>query len=739
MRLCVCLTLIVLVGLWGRISAQSMSSVVKDLHWNPVDSNEIAIAYQDGRIELHNLTTQTSEQIGASQTTQPLQFVKIAWHPQGQFLAAGIGSTVYIWQKVGTSFQLYDQILAGNADAIAHLESGDAPESIYSMDWSHDGSKLAISATGGLLTVWQLINHQILAGGPSNLEARPLDWASTKDVLLRGDAYIDYAKQSSSYPLQNISPNAQYSYISAVDWKNDDRHYVIGDVGGYIVIVDSLAPESTISYRPFLPSESLPLPIITDIQWLDAQNKIIETDRQGHLVVLDAASGQVVYSINHNGPLYALDIDSSGTKIAYGGESLSGQDTGFSIISVSSVLPDPALASTPSNTSETASQSSDAQALKDMLFPATCIQACFFGMQPEVTTRQQFETFLNQNQITPYIVSPNDLDNTHYQWDLPSQTVFKPQSGSIGQVIFKQGKIVRITLPLDIPLSEVYEVFGSPDTVTNYDDRVITLIYKELGAAITLSRQSNHTRTLDVILASATSKYESFLAQPPGELVNHTCNSYGAFPCIAPTATPGPINDNRSTAQPSDAVILQNLLTSPGCIGACYWGLEPMVTSRQQAETILAQHGIKDYDVVLPYPYTDNLIESSSYYWDQESFLLREPSRRFEIMFGEGYIHQILLPIRVSAQVVTEAFGSPDQVIMPEESTGTIYSFVYLSRGMIFSFSVIDNMTKNVVLANASSSHHNAVNWVPGDPVERPCATYGTLPCIVPTSTSPSK
>jgi WD40 repeat protein len=727
MRLCVCLTLIVLVGLWGRISAQSMSSVVKDLHWNPVDGNEIAIAYGDGRIAVENLTTQTQQIIFTPQTTFSGIFAKVSWHPQGQFLAAGVGNTIYIWQRSGTLFQIYHQLLVGSADGIAHLESGNTPESITALDWSYDGNFLGMSSLTGVVKVLIRTDTQI-AFSSSYLDAQPIAWASHRNVVLVGTQSIDFT--GSAPQITNIPVGV--SVLTTIAWKSDDSFFTFGDVYGFISIVNALQPQTTKIYRPFLGDSA---PSITDVAWLDSQNKVVETDTEGRFVILNAATGAIDYVAHHDGPLYTVDVDPSGTKIAYGGESSSGQDTGFSIISVSSVLPGSVLVATPSNTSDSTAQPSDVQALREMLFPANCTQACFFGMQPGITTREEFEVFLDQNRLVPHILFPESPDDTQYQWDLPAQTAF--QSQGRGETFFIAGKMTYLVLTLDIPLSVVYEVFGYPDRVKTYEGWII-LHYETLGVDIVVTQASNLSRTLFVSLAAPHSKHQSYIGYLPSEPVDQPCSTYGTFPCVAPTATPGPINDSRSTsaAQSSDALILQNLLTSPGCVGACYWGLEPLITTRQQAEGILAAHGINNYEMEIPY---SGDIEDSSYYWEDASFPLREPYKRFRAMFAAGSLHQVFLPIRVSEQVVIEAFGNPDQVVMALDGPGAIYSFIYLAKGITFRIDAAQHMTKDVILASAVSPYRNAVNWTPGDLVEQPCTTYGSLPCIVPTATPLSK
>lgn len=179
--------------------------------------------------------------------------------------------------------------------------------------------------------------------------------------------------------------------------------------------------------------------------------------------------------------------------------------------------------------------SSDAQALRDMLLPADCIQACFYGLQPGITTREELEAFLAEYQLVPHVLFPQSPDDTQYQWDLPAQTPF--QELGRGETFFVEGKLVYIVLTIDIPLSVIYEVFGYADEVKTYDDWVI-LRYKTRGIDIVLTQGSNFTRTLFVSLVVPYSKHQSYIGYLPSEPVDQPCSSYGVFPCIAPTATP---------------------------------------------------------------------------------------------------------------------------------------------------------------------------------------------------------
>jgi hypothetical protein len=184
--------------------------------------------------------------------------------------------------------------------------------------------------------------------------------------------------------------------------------------------------------------------------------------------------------------------------------------------------------------------SPQAQALYELFSGENCEFNCILGIQPEITTHQEFTAWLESQQLA--YESPTHAPEEIY-WFTPS-SIFLPYNRLLA--IIQNGHIREISGAIDIPVDVIVEVFGAPPSMTfdlsetqNADQALITyMLYPEYGLGFKLGRASfPDVHTTSFVLTAPENPY-GWVASPLGEPMTDSCTNYDVWPCIAPTATP---------------------------------------------------------------------------------------------------------------------------------------------------------------------------------------------------------
>lgn len=187
--------------------------------------------------------------------------------------------------------------------------------------------------------------------------------------------------------------------------------------------------------------------------------------------------------------------------------------------------------------------SPQAEALYELFSGENCEFNCILGVQPNVTTYQEFTTWLESQQLA--YESPSHAPEEIY-WATPP-SIFLPYPRLSAFIL--NGHIREISGAINVPVDVILEVFGAPPSMTfdlsetqNADQALITyLLYPEYGLGFKLSRASfPHVHTTSFVLTAPDSPY-GWVADSLGKPMTDACITYDVWPCIAPTATPTPI------------------------------------------------------------------------------------------------------------------------------------------------------------------------------------------------------
>ena len=171
------------------------------------------------------------------------------------------------------------------------------------------------------------------------------------------------------------------------------------------------------------------------------------------------------------------------------------------------------------------------EVLSDLFVSFSCELPCFQSIIPGVTTELEVEEMLiNANQ-------PYSNNGFTIQWQLDSQTfVTDGTTGTHALAVIKDNIVIQVMSPLNMPISAIEVVFGSPERVVE-EQGIATMLYPQHGLAFLISNVGNAARAYHVISGITSDPY-SYIAAPAGLSVTDACLTYGAWPCIAPTATP---------------------------------------------------------------------------------------------------------------------------------------------------------------------------------------------------------
>jgi len=184
------------------------------------------------------------------------------------------------------------------------------------------------------------------------------------------------------------------------------------------------------------------------------------------------------------------------------------------------------------------------------------------------------------------------------------------------------------------------------------------------------------------------------------------------------------------SAQTSESNQLRELLTDSACPRACFFDIQTGVTTQQQVQNILAGLNIT-YEVYAGQSNNDE--PNGTYNWIPPTSTPFTTGGQVILHFSNGIARQMLISMNVSVTTVLETFGNP--VTMAE--TDDTYFLEYADLGLVFTVSSRTDPTKvNQAILTADPAINNRFRdgTYGTSPVNQPCSTYGTPPCIAPTA-----
>lgn len=328
-------------AVWG----QQTNPSILDMAWSP-DGDMIAIVNDSGTLNI-TLSDQITPVFQFTQLTT-LVDAAVEWSPQGNYLAAGIGNSVFIWDS--EHWQLIHQFIAGDPDGIINYYTPEIPEGIANIRWSLDGHYVVVGSLSYITTVWSQTESRILyqaldasSGGPGRVWLSGDGWMS--DGTSKRNAFTgEYFR-----PSQDENPNVFVASAegATTEPRPDNTQIAWGTVHGRLAIIDlaTLNMQETIlvSYNDDPFGQLLG---IADISWNGTWEFIATASRDGELFVVNLVNDQVTSVLNVDGQLTAVDWNPQSNEIIYAGVGNNGQPI-LSIVDVGGIVGVPSGTPTP--------------------------------------------------------------------------------------------------------------------------------------------------------------------------------------------------------------------------------------------------------------------------------------------------------------------------------------------------------------------------------------------------------
>jgi WD40 repeat protein len=459
---------------------------------------------------------------------------EIAWSPDGSSLAITDGADVAVWQNP------WDALNAQLVSTYQYYLDYDPPTpatNVAAITWSSDSQFIA-SATGIRIDIWEAVSGQRQRKFQSEAGAIfDLDWSTDNRLAVAGlDSFVDvYDPDTGNFlnafytqpPSAALPPG-----IWSIAFSPDNTELALGFRNGRIRVWGNTNATIEVSEEARIEMWGHD-DMIFALRWSADGTYIASGSRDGTISVWESATGEAVQVIDVGAPLRSFDWRPAANELAY-------LDGSGALRFTQVPMPAPTATSTPAaDSSGTSTPSLAAAALRDLLTAPTCQRACFLGIRPGITTQAEVQNILVGLNI-PYDVdagrSNNDEPNGTYYWVPPTSTPFTNGGGVI--LHFSDGIARQMLVSMSVAVNTVIDAFGAPVTVAETDDTYY-LEYADLGLVFRVSSRTDPTRANGAILTADPALNNRFVGGTYGQSsVNQPCPTYGTTPCIAPTATP---------------------------------------------------------------------------------------------------------------------------------------------------------------------------------------------------------
>jgi WD40 repeat protein len=381
---------------------------------------------------------------------------KLAWQPNGNLLAGvSFEQGMTIWEVTDSADFTYRVV-------------GELDRDVTSVAWFPSGDRIVVKEgdLGSGVRLWDVSTTTGIFGdmNTNRIDAQTMPfWGGEVFVRNQGREII----------MSGVLYNQQHKQIP-------------------VVLKHDLATHKTITLEYL----STPSMFLAPEPSPDGQLFAIPNYTAIRIYHFDSGEEVASYPIEHSGASVQMAWSPDGSQLAYGGV-----NTPLNIVA----LPDDAQFSATTAT------------LREVLSAPGCVRACWLGIEPGVTTVDQFKDILSNQGITWNLIpnygtpTPDPVSGVYFWIFSPSIPFAHQHDEQYGTMAYENYVVDKLNLPLGVPISVVVEAYRQPTQILVQEEKYFMLTYPDKGLVFQVSLPFSSEITSSVWLVTNESLHWLFL------------------------------------------------------------------------------------------------------------------------------------------------------------------------------------------------------------------------------------
>lgn len=283
--------------------------------WSP-DETRIAVGFEDGRVEIHNVNTPSMPIILVGHSGI---VITLAWHPTNSLLATGSDDgTVKLWNSTSG-----ENVLTYN----------DFDSYIDKVSWSPDGDYLLVTENNNSpdIRVWSTdITYQAPVFTDTGPTAYVVEWHPSNELIAIGNVTgTVHIRDANSFNLlyEIGTPPQDFimrgEQIMQLAWSPNGNYILTGSLGSQVILWNVNTHQKQFTLAPYDAEETDFFLQRNVAVWFNSSgNQFSALSGNGTLRTWSTSNGNVLSTRQiEDSPIYAAEVSPDGTKLAYVGTS----------------------------------------------------------------------------------------------------------------------------------------------------------------------------------------------------------------------------------------------------------------------------------------------------------------------------------------------------------------------------------------------------------------------------------
>ena len=220
------------------------------------------------------------------------------WSPDGSKLAVASADEV--------GLRIWD-IVSGQVLISAQIPG----QGVTSVRWYPDGTRLADTSVSTGIGIISASTGQTLSLAP--IGGTSIDWSPDGTKLVSGSGYENLVYVADMVAGQQLMALSGHTAgISTVDWSPDGSKLASGSSDNTVRIWNAVTGASIFTLTGHTA-------LVTEVAWSPDSTQLASASDDGTVRIWDITTGQQVSVIQGNGRIYTVDWSPDGSNLAYGG------------------------------------------------------------------------------------------------------------------------------------------------------------------------------------------------------------------------------------------------------------------------------------------------------------------------------------------------------------------------------------------------------------------------------------